>query len=173
MTLLTTILTLALSGAPQHPGMPPGMSHEEHLKQMQKDDALKKRGAEAMGFDQDAAVHHFRLFTTGGAIEVEALRRADAVTRDQIRGHLKQITDEFARGDFAKPHATHAEVPPGVPLMQERHSLITYRYEETARGARVVIDTTDAEALQAIHTYLRYQIAEHKTGDSTVPGKRR
>lgn len=43
----------------QHPAMPPGMIHEEHLAQMQKDAELKKRGADAMGFDQDKTAHHF------------------------------------------------------------------------------------------------------------------
>ena len=31
----------------QHPAMPPGMTHEEHLAQMQKDTELKKRGGDA------------------------------------------------------------------------------------------------------------------------------
>ena len=43
-----------------------------------------------------------------------------------------------------------------------------YRYEEMTEGARVVIATTDAAALAAIHDFLRYQIREHKTGDPTT-----
>ena len=35
----------------QHSAMPPGMSHEEHLAQIQKEAELKKRGAAVMGFD--------------------------------------------------------------------------------------------------------------------------
>ena len=35
-----------------HPSMPPGMSHEEHMKQMSKDAEMKRRGDAAMGFDQ-------------------------------------------------------------------------------------------------------------------------
>jgi len=34
------------------PMPPPGMTHEQHLEQMQKDQALQQRGAEAMGFEQ-------------------------------------------------------------------------------------------------------------------------
>ena len=70
-TVLAAIAAVSLAAAQQHPEMPPGMSHEEHLAQIEKDAALKARGAAAMGFDQNAAVHHFRLTTTGGVIQVE------------------------------------------------------------------------------------------------------
>jgi hypothetical protein len=166
MNLLTALVVAGLAAVPQHPGMPPGMSHEEHLKQMEQDAALKKRGAAAMGFDQDAAVHHFRVMATGGAIEVEARRKNDETTRAQIRAHLQQIAVDFAKGDFGKPVATHAETPPGVAGLQEHRASINYRYEETRAGARVMIETRDRDALEAVHAFLRYQIHEHKTGDS-------
>jgi hypothetical protein len=154
MNLLTTLFAASLLAGAQHPTMPKGMSHE--------------RAARAMGFDQDTTVHHFRLSPAGGSIQVEVKDPADSATRTQIRTHLRGIADQFARGDFAKPLATHAEVPPGVAVMQQRKAAIAYRYEDTQRGARIVVDTTDAVALRAIHDFLRYQIAEHKTGDSTV-----
>src|SRR5437879_3509914 len=112
--LLTAVLVVAL----QHPTMPAGMSHEEHLKQMEKDAALKKRGTLAMGFDQDKVAHHFRTSATGGSIEVDVKDPADATSLDQVRSHLKEIAAAFAKGDFAKPFQTHAEVPPGVPAME-------------------------------------------------------
>jgi hypothetical protein len=34
------------------------------------------------------------------------------------------------------------------------------------RGARVRIATANAEAVEAIHDFLRYQIKDHQTGDS-------
>ena len=157
---------MAMASTTQHPTMPPGMSHEEHLKQMEKDAALKKRGADAMGFDQDATVHHFHLSPTGGSITVDVLRPADTAMRVEIRKHLEQIANDFAKGDFGKPVATHAEMPPGAAVMQQRRATIAYRYEETALGARVLIETNDREAQAAVHAFLRYQIVEHKTGDS-------
>ena len=68
MSSLIAIVAAALLLAPQHPAMPQGMSHEDHLKQMQKDEELKKRGAVAMGFDQDAVTHHFKLEPSAGSI---------------------------------------------------------------------------------------------------------
>ena len=49
--------------------------------------------------------------------------------------------------------------------MKARKAKITYQYESTPTGAKVVITTADPKALEAVHAYLRYQIREHKTAD--------
>jgi hypothetical protein len=158
-------LSTAAPRAEQHPPMPAGMTHGEHLAQMQKDEALKKRGAVAMGFDQDSSTHHFLLSADGGAIEVSVNEASDTTNRDAIRSHLKEIAVEFTHGDFAKPLATHGEVPPGVKTMQQRLRLITFRYEDVVDGGRVRIQTADRKAKIAVQEFLRYQIREHSTGD--------
>jgi len=155
--VFAAIFTLVL----QHQAMPPGMSHAEHMKQMRKDAELKKRGALAMGFDQDKTTHHFRASSTGGSIEVGVKDPADTASRDQIRTHLKEIADAFAKGNFDKPFQTHAEVPPGVPAMQRLKAAIRYKYEETADGGVVRITTADPDALKAVHEFLAYQGREH------------
>src|SRR3954471_944725 len=101
MTLVTVLFAGVLlassqdpampAGAAPHPSMPAGMSHEEHLEEMRKDAQLKARGAGVMGFDQDAAVHHFRLLARGGAIEVDARDAADSRVLTEIRAHLRAI----------------------------------------------------------------------------------
>src|SRR5437868_3322405 len=112
--LATAVVSPAVA---QHPEMPPGMTHEQHLGQMKRDEELKRRGGAVMGFDQDKTVHHFRLKPDGGSIEVTARSAADAETRDQVRAHLKEIAAEFSNGAFDKPFATHGEEPPGVREM--------------------------------------------------------
>jgi len=165
MSSLISAVAVALLLAPQHPSMPNGMSHEEHLNQMEKDEALKKRGAESMGFDQDATTHHFKLAPSGGSIEITVKNEKDEAMLAAVRSHLRSIAADFSGGDFDKPFQTHAEVPPGVPEMQERRQKITYRYEDLPQGGAVRIDTKDPQALNAVHAFLRYQITEHKTGD--------
>jgi len=128
-------------------------------------DQMKHRGAAAMGFDQDASVHHFLLKRDGGEIVVTSKTEPEAV-----RSHLREIAAAFARGEFDKPFATHGEVPPGVPVLIARQKQLSYRYDERTSGGAVVIATNDAAALAALHQFLRYQIVEHKTGDPlTVP----
>ena len=158
------ILAALLAVALQHSTMPAGMSHEEHLKQMAKEAALKTRGALAMGFDQDRTSHHFAKSASGGSIEVDVRDAADSASRQQIRTHLKEIAAAFAQGDFTKPFATHAEVPPGVPAMARLKADIRYTYEETPQGGRVRISTANADALKAVHEFLDYQGREHHDG---------
>ena len=163
------ILLGAASANAQHPTMPPGISHEEHLRQLQKDELLKHRGGLAMGFDQDKTFHHFLLGQTGGVIEVGSKDPADTESIEQIRLHFRDIAASFGSGWFDKPVATHGEMPPGAAQMAVNRERITYRYEERVNGAAVIIETTDAATLKAIHDFLRYQIIEHKTGDPLTP----
>ena len=147
--------------------MPAGMTHEQH----HKDADLKTRGAATMGFDQDATIHHFRLAADGGSIEVSVKDAADDANTTAIRSHLREIATAFASGDFSKPLLTHAEHPPGSAQLAALRSSITYDYEETPNGGRVRIRSTNPDAVQAVHDFLRYQIAEHHTGDPTTPPK--
>lgn len=145
--------------------MPAGMTHEEHQAQMKKDAEMKSHGAQAMGFDQDAVLHHFLLASDGGAIQVDVRVPADETTRQTVQRHLRAVAAAFATGDFHSPLVTHAEMPDGVGTLQRLKSMVTYLYTATPNGGRVRIVTTNGEALAAIHDFLRYQIREHKTGD--------
>ena len=173
MKNILSLAILVIAGstvmAAQHPAMPAGMSHEEHLKQMQKDEELKRRGGLAMGFDQDKTVHHFLLNPDGGAIVVASKNPGDAEVIQQVRSHMREIAESFGNGAFDKPEATHGELPPGSAVMAANKQRISYRYDERVNGAAVVIATKDRKTRDAIHAFLRYQIAEHKTGDPLTP----
>lgn len=130
------------------------------------DSALKARGEHAMGFSQDKATHHFYLYADGGAIQISANSASDVETKNQIQMHLGHIAQMFADGDFEIPMLVHDEVPPGVPVMKQRKADIAYKFEKTDLGGRVRIATKNPEALHAVRDFLRYQITDHKTGDS-------
>jgi hypothetical protein len=126
---------------------------------------VNERGEKGMGFSQTATTHHFLLKQDGGVIQVEANDKKDETNRDNIRMHLGHIARAFQSGDFDIPMFVHDTVPPGVPEMKRLQKQIRYTFEETPAGGRVVISTTSDEALVAIHSFLRFQIEEHKTGD--------
>lgn len=81
--------------------------------------------------------------------------------------HLSHVAEMFSAGDFDVPMFIHDTTPPGVPTMTRLHSAIQYRYQQTETGAKIMIETANPKALKAIHEFLRFQIAEHQTGDST------
>ena len=127
---------------------------------------MKERGEHAMGFSQTAATHHFFLKPDGGVIQVEANDPKDTTSRDNIRMHLGHIARAFQNGDFDIPMFVHDTIPPGVAEMKRLQKQIRYSFEEMPNGGRVAISSSDKDALAAIHDFLRFQIQEHKTGDS-------
>lgn len=164
--LLTVIVMLALSGtrlAAQHTSDHTSMADcpmsAEHAK------GVDERGDKGMGFSHEKTTHHFRLSPDGGSIEVTAKVAKDEVSRDQIRAHLTHISKLFATGNFEIPMFVHDSVPPGVDVMRQKKDKISYRYEKTNKGARVRIATTDPDALNAVHKFLRFQITDHRTDD--------
>ena len=135
-----------------------------------QDQKMNERGNHVMGFDHMKTTHHFRLSPDGGSIEVAANSPQDTESRDQIRMHLGHIAKMFAEGNFKAPMLIHDQTPPGVPVMTKLKSDIQYKFAETERGALVRITTRNPEALVAIYEFLRFQIKEHKTGDSLEVG---
>jgi hypothetical protein len=127
--------------------------------------AMMERGEKGMGFSQTQTTHHFLLKSDGGVIAVSANDSKDSATRDQIRMHLSHIARSFAEGDFHIPMFVHDQMPPGVAVMKRLRRAIHYRFTPTDMGGQVVISSDSAEAVEAIHEFLSFQMQEHKTGD--------
>ena len=127
---------------------------------------VNARGDQGMGFSHEKTTHHFHLLIDGGAIEIQSNDPADAASQEAIRQHLAMIAVKFSAGDFAIPMFIHATALPGVETMKRLQSKIKYEAENTPKGAQLRISTHDTEALAAIHDFLRFQIEDHRTGDS-------
>lgn len=156
MTIFALIALAIVSGAAQH-------SHPSDVD---------RRGAHVMGFDQAKTVHHFLLYEDGGSIDVSVKDSSDKANLDAIRTHLSHIASMFAAGNFDAPMLVHDTTVPGTPEMAKMKNRLTYRFVPTAKGGRVDITTMDPDALGAVHRFLRFQISEHHTGDSTTIRKR-
>jgi hypothetical protein len=141
--------------------------HKQHTNGTHQAD-VEQHGDEAMGFSHDKTTHHFLMYPDGGAIEVTANDSADSESVQEIRAHLTHITAMFSSGNFSMPMFVHSQVPPGVPIMQQERADITYTYEELPAGGEVRIKSSNAEAVKAVHEFLRFQIQDHHTGDSTA-----
>jgi hypothetical protein len=178
-SIAAAILVVSLAGgiqqekpAPQEKPSSHDMSscpmHEQHqAAQDEHHQGVVERGDQVMGFFHDKATHHFLLYADGGAIDVQSNNPEDAATRDAIRSHFTHILKMFAAGNFDAPMLIHAQNPPGTETMNRLREQIQYQLENTERGARIRITTKNPEALQAVHTFLRFQITDHQTGDST------
>jgi len=140
----------------------------------QQDPATMRHQGMVMGFDQAATTHHFRLYEDGGAIDVSVKDPADAKNLSAVRHHLHMLPALFKAGDFTTPEAVHeGTTVAGAADLARLKDKVHYRYSETEHGGRVDITATDPAAVAAVHAFLRFQIADHKTGDSTAITKRK
>ena len=143
-------------------------AHQAQKKTHTHRDGVDARHDEATAVSHDASIHHFVLHPDGGRIQLEVTDEADVAARDRIRAHLVRVAREFARGQFDLPMFIHDRVPPGVETMRRKKAEIRYRYTATEKGGQVDISTASAEARDAIHAFLRFQIADHGTEDSAA-----
>jgi hypothetical protein len=127
--------------------------------------SLDQRGHAVMGFDQHKTRHRFALYEDGGAIEVSVNDPADTANLEAIRSHLPHLAQMFAAGNFDAPLEVHAQRVPGTMEMAKLKDKLSFKYVATPRGGRVDIVTADREALAGVHAFLKFQIADHKTGD--------
>ena len=160
--LYALILCVAVVVAPAQSFARPFLSQQDHSKHGEMD----KRGDQGMGFAQVKITHHFLLRKDGGAIQVTANSADDKTSKEEIQMHLHHIAQAFKSGDFNIPMFVHDRTPPGVSTMKNLKGQIHYRYEATENGGRVVISSANAEAVSAVHEFLKFQIQEHQTGDA-------
>jgi hypothetical protein len=181
---LTATLFLGTTLAAQSPDPATCPMHAEHMKtaaasegtQSNSDHVVAngdtKHGAEvdsrhdSMVMSHDSTRHSFRLFADGGAIELRAIDPKDSATIESVRAHLHGIAAEFTKKDFKTPTFVHGYTPDGVRQMERLHASINYRYEDVDSGARIRMTTSNPEALDAIHDFLRFQVIEHRTSNT-------
>ncbi len=149
----------------------PAQAHEHAMPrarhQSQSDTtfrALQLRGARVMGVDQYTSLHRFEALPDGGRIELVRDVDDSAGVR-VIREHLRTVADQFAAGDFSASAMVHAREVPGTAVMRARRQSIRYEFRPLPRGGEVRITTRDPLALRAIHEFLAFQRADHRTGE--------
>ncbi|HYN80106.1 MAG TPA: hypothetical protein VES88_01280 [Gemmatimonadaceae bacterium] len=124
--------------------------------------AMDVRHGKAVGVDPMAMAHRFETTSQGGDIILERGVH-DELGITQIRAHLLMIARSFARGNFAVPGFVHEKPVPGTSVMTQRANRISYSVEDLPHGGVVHIRTEDPEALQAIKSFIAFQISEHRT----------
>jgi hypothetical protein len=161
--LLAAIAVLTGAGAAhadEHADCPMASAHAHQADVDRRHDAVT-------GIGHEDAVHHFLLAADGGSIRLEVTDPTQVEARKSVREHLRVVARSFGDGDFALPMLIHDGVPPGVRVMKKMTMAIHYAFAPTDKGGEVRISTNDPAALSAIHSFLRFQIRDHGTGDPT------
>ncbi len=121
-----------------------------------------------MGFSHEKTTHHFELPSDGGTIEVRADDVKDTASREEIRSHFRRIAQMFAAGNFNVPMLVHSQEVPGTATMTALKNQTTLEPGRNSAVRAINMVADNKPALLAVHEFLRFQIADHKTGDCTA-----
>ncbi len=122
---------------------------------------MMQRGNIAMGFDQTKISHEFMATKVGGQIKITALDDKDQQTIDQIQIHIRDIQNDFAKGNFTKPFYIHAESVPGTEDMSQNKEQIHYQIQDLDDGAILILVTNNTLLANSINQFMKYQSTEH------------
>ena len=129
---------------------------------------VTEHGDKVMGFSHEKTMHHFVLTQDGGLIEARVNDLKDAASLGEIRDHFQHIVRMFADGNFNAPMLVHSQDVPGTAVMTRLKAELHWELQEIPRGARITITADNKNALEAVHEFLHFQIADHQTGDCTA-----
>ena len=123
---------------------------------------VARRGAEVMPFDLAATTHVFTKTARGGTQRVVAKQRADATQVRLVRMHLREIRQQFERGDFSGPTHIHgAEMPGLAALKAAPPGAIGLSYRDVEAGAELAYTTEDPKLVDALHRWFDAQLSDH------------
>ncbi len=123
---------------------------------------VAKRGADVMPFDLKATTHIFTKTGTGGVQSVVAKDPGDAAQVDLVRKHLKEIQEQFSKGDFSDPSHIHGQDMPGLAQLQSaKPGQVKMAYSDVPGGAQVTYETSAPELVAALHSWFDAQLSDH------------
>ena len=123
---------------------------------------VAERGKDVMPFSLEATSHIFTKTTDGGTQRVVAKNDADAGQIRFVRQHLRDIQNQFKKGDFSGPAHIHGNEMPGLAeLKSAKPGQIAIKYRDVKAGAELTYRTRDTTLIAALHTWFDAQLADH------------
>lgn len=121
-------------------------------------------GAQVMPFDLSKTTHVFADAPSGGIEVVTADDPNDSSQISLIRTHLQHEADNFSKGDFSDPAATHSNDMPGLAELERGVGRFTVSYKELADGAQLTYTSSDPALITALHQWFEAQRTDHGAG---------
>jgi hypothetical protein len=149
---IVVFVALAMVGILNRPGIgAPPTTQEE----------VARRGAQAMPFDLEQAMHVFQPLADGGLQAVTAKDPTNSAQIALIQAHLQEEVAKFRRGDFSAPATIHGEDMPGLAALRAGAQHIEMQYTPLPNGAQIRYATPDPALTMALHQWFAAQLADH------------
>ena len=142
-----------------------GMDHAAHMRAMaspQRQAEVAARGGDVMPFSLSATVHVFDKTPTGGTQRVLARDAVDTAQVALVRQHLREIREQFMKGDFSGPSHIHGANMPGLAeLKTAQAGQLAIAYRDIPGGAELSYTTAETKLVNALHQWFDAQLADH------------
>ena len=160
-TTIASFVLISLAGGVQAQGM----DHAAHMAEMtkaQRQADVASRGKDVMPFSLPATTHVFTKTAEGGVQQVVAKRATNAAQVELVRQHLREIREQFLKGDFSGPAHIHGQDMPGLAdLKAAKPGQIAITYKNIKGGAQLAYVTREPELVAALHTWFDAQLSDH------------
>jgi hypothetical protein len=141
------------------------MGHAAHMKMMadaRRQAEVAGRGKDVMPFNLAATKHIFTKTAEGGAQLVVAKKSADVEQVNLARAHLREIREQFLKGDFSGPSHIHGHDMPGLAdLKASKPGQIAIAYKDVKGGGQLTYKTQDASLVATLHKWFDAQLSDH------------
>ncbi len=126
---------------------------------------MNSRFSRVLGTDVDKLSQHYYLVKNGGVIELTAKDPQDQAVIKAIQKYLDSQKDLFEKGKNESETEVHGKAPDGLLGIKRFRNEITFFSTGTDNGAVLRMFTVNEQAKQAVYEFMKFEIAEHKTGD--------
>jgi hypothetical protein len=129
---------------------------------VQRQAEVARRGPDVMPFDLKATTHIFTKTERGGIQRVVAKDVSNAVQTRLVREHLREIQQQFTKGDFSGPAHIHGADMPGLAeLKAAAPGAVSVSIADVPGGAQLTYTTRDAGLVAALHRWFDAQLSDH------------
>jgi hypothetical protein len=137
-------------------------SHPAPAQDADRQAEVEGRGAEVMPFSLAKTQHQFTKTESGGIQRVISLDPKNQEQIRLIRQHLKQMAENFKRGDYTGPESIHGPDMPALAEMRSaRHGSLQITYLAEPSGASLTFHANNARLIKAIHEWFDAQVQDH------------
>jgi hypothetical protein len=123
---------------------------------------VAERGKDVMPFSLKDTTHVFTKTADGGIQRVVVKDVANADQTKLVRTHLREIEQQFRKGDFSGPSHIHGNDMPGLDALRTaKPGQIAIAYRNIDGGAELAYRTSDPKMVAALHKWFDAQLSDH------------
>lgn len=129
---------------------------------------VQQSSREVVPYSLDQTLQSFTKTVHGGVQHVVVKPTADKEQVKLIQEHLRELTNQFRKGNFSATQRVHGADMPGLAQLKKAAlDDIRYEYESLPNGAQIHFSTEYPQYVQALHEWFDAQRSDH--GSAEVP----